>query len=231
MVAVAFMMPLNIKLQVGRRVDLQMPTLELEEAVSSEIGTRLIAGLDEAGRGAIAGPVTAAAVVLPLNQPESLARLSEVDDSKKLPAKTRARLFDEIVELALAFGIASASAGEIDQNGIIGATKLAMRRAVALLNPQPVYLLIDGRIKLKEPVLPQRSIIRGDAKSLSIASASILAKVTRDRIMIENQQRFPYYGFSRHKGYCTKEHVEALFELGPSPEHRHTFAPVRQSLL
>ena len=96
---------------------------------------------------------------------------------------------------------------------------------------QPKYLLIDGRIKLREPVLPQQSLIRGDARSLSIASASILAKVTRDRIMIENQRRFPSYGFARHKGYCTKAHVEALFEVGPSPEHRRTFAPVRQSLL
>jgi ribonuclease HII len=208
-----------------------MPTLEFEEAISKLTGELLIAGIDEAGRGAIAGPVTAAAVILPLESPDSLAKLSEVDDSKKLSAKTRDRLFAQIVDVAMAFGIASASAGEIDQEGIIGATKLAMRRAVSLLSPQPAYLLIDGRIKLRQPALPQQSLVRGDARSLSIASASILAKVTRDRIMVENQQRFPDYGFARHKGYCTQEHVKALFEFGPSAEHRQTFAPVRQSLL
>ena len=217
--------------QAAHRVDLGMPTLEFEEAVASETGTLLIAGLDEAGRGAVAGPVVAAAVILPLNRPKLLARLSDVDDSKKLSAKKRESLYDEIVKLALSFGIASSSAGEIDEYGIIGATKLAMRRALAQMDPQPAYLLIDGRIKLQGPALPQQSLIRGDAKSLSIASASVLAKVTRDRAMVENQDRYAAYGFARHKGYCTKEHVAALEANGPCPIHRRSFAPVRQTLV
>jgi ribonuclease HII len=208
-----------------------MPTLELEEAAIAEIGSRLIAGLDEAGRGAIAGPVVAAAVILPLERPEDLARLAGVDDSKKLSVKKRDALYELIVELSLAYGIGSASAGEIDDHGIIAATMLAMRRATALLNPQPEFMLIDGRIRLRKPALPQRSIIRGDAKSQSIAAASILAKVTRDRLMQEEQRHYPAYGFGRHKGYCTEIHVQALSEHGPCPIHRYSFAPIRQTLL
>ena len=211
--------------------ELRMPSLEFEEAVVSETGAQLIAGLDEAGRGAIAGPVVAAAVILPLNDPQALAQLAEVDDSKKLAAKKREMLFERIVQRARAFGVASSSADEIDRYGIIGATKLAMRRAVALLEPPPEYLLIDGRIRLKELALPQKSIIRGDAKSLSIAAASILAKVTRDRVMVEQQRHFPAYGFARHKGYCTWQHVTELSENGPCLIHRQSFAPIRQKLL
>jgi ribonuclease HII len=211
--------------------ELRMPSLEFEEAAVSETGARLVAGLDEAGRGAIAGPVVAAAVILPLDNSLALAQLVEVDDSKKLTARKREALYERIVQLARTFGIASASAEEIDRHGIIGATKLAMRRAVALLDPAPEYLLIDGRIRLKEIILPQQSLIRGDARSLSIASASILAKVTRDREMIEQQGHFPAYGFGRHKGYCTWQHVAALSENGPCPIHRLSFAPIRQKLL
>lgn len=208
-----------------------MPDLGFEEAVFAENGTQLIAGLDEAGRGAIAGPVVAAAVILPLDKPETLAQLADVDDSKQLTARQRDRLYDQVIRLAQTFGVGSASAEEIDQHGIIGATRLAMRRALALLDPQPHYLLIDGRIRLKEPALPQRSLIRGDARSLSIAAASILAKVTRDREMKDQQRRFPAYGFARHKGYCTEMHVLALEENGPCPIHRYSFAPIRQKLV
>jgi len=208
-----------------------MPSLEFEEAVVSETGAQLVAGLDEAGRGAIAGPVVAAAVILPLNDSQALGQLAEVDDSKKLAARKRELLFERIVQQARAFGVASASADEIDRYGIIGATKLAMRRAVALLEPSPEYLLIDGRIRLKELALPQQSLIRGYARSLSIAAASILAKVTRDREMVEQQRHFPAYGFARHKGYCTWQHVTALSENGPCPIHRQSFAPIRQKLL
>lgn len=208
-----------------------MPNLEFEEVVIAEAGTLLIAGIDEAGRGAIAGPVVAAAVILPLDQPAKLAQLAEVDDSKRLTARKREQLYDRIVRLAHSYGIAEASAGEIDRHGIIGATKLAMHRATALLDPQPYYLLIDGRIRLKDPTLPQKALIRGDARSLSIAAASILAKVTRDRLMVENQRQYPAYGFARHKGYCTLQHVEALTKNGPCPIHRYSFAPIRQPLL
>jgi ribonuclease HII len=208
-----------------------MPSLDFEEAALSKRGAQLVAGLDEAGRGAIAGPVVAAAVILPLDDPLALAQLVEVDDSKKLPAHKREILYGRIVQLARSFGIASSSAIEIDELGIIGATKLAMRRALTLLEPPAEYLLIDGRIRLKELALPQQSLIRGDARSLSIAAASILAKVTRDREMLEQQRHFPVYGFARHKGYCTWQHAAALTENGPCPIHRRSFAPIRQKLL
>ena len=222
---------LALQIPAQTPLDLKMPTLELEEAASAEIGSRLIAGLDEAGRGAIAGPVVAGAVILPLDRPRELACLAGVDDSKKLSPKKREKLYDLIVELTLAYGVGCASAGEIDRYGIISATILAMRRAAALLTPQPEYLLIDGRIRLREPALPQQSIIRGDARSQSIAAASILAKVTRDRLMRDHQGRYPVYGFARHKGYCTAIHVQALSEHGPCPLHRRSFAPIRQTLL
>jgi ribonuclease HII len=208
-----------------------MPTLELESAASAEVGSLLIAGLDEAGRGAVAGPVVAAAVILPLDEPRQLAGLIDVDDSKKLTPRKREILFDLVVDLSLANGIGSASSGEIDQFGIIGATVLAMSRANGMLFPQPDYLLIDGRIRLRDIALPQQSIIRGDSKSLSIAAASILAKVSRDRTMLDHDHRFPAYGFARHKGYCTELHVDALSQHGPCPIHRRTFAPIRRTLV
>lgn len=208
-----------------------MPHLKFEEAVVAQTGSLLVAGLDEAGRGAIAGPVVAAAAILPLDQPKMIARLAEVDDSKKLTARKREQLYGLIVEVALTFGIADASAGEIDQYGIIAATRLAMGRAAALLDPSPSYLLIDGRIKLKEPALPQQSLIRGDAISLSIAAASILAKVTRDKLMVDYSGQYPVYGFAQHKGYCTSQHVATLTRVGPCHIHRHSFAPIRQPLL
>jgi ribonuclease HII len=208
-----------------------MPHLNVEETVVAQTGSLLVAGLDEAGRGAIAGPVVAAAVILPLDQPKMIARLAEVDDSKKLTAKKREQLYGLIAEVALTFGIADASAGEIDQYGIIAATRLAMGRAAALLDPTPSYLLIDGRIKLREPALPQQSLIRGDATSLSIAAASILAKVTRDKLMVDYSGQYPVYGFAQHKGYCTSQHVATLTQVGPCHIHRHSFAPIRQPLL
>ncbi|UCG26238.1 MAG: ribonuclease HII [Chloroflexota bacterium] len=208
-----------------------MPTLELESAASAEVGSLLIAGLDEAGRGAVAGPVVAAAVILPLDEPRRLARLSDVDDSKKLTPRKREMLFDLVVDLSLAYGIGSASAREIDDFGIIGATVLAMDRAAGMLEPPPDYLIIDGRIKLRDIPIPQQSIIRGDGKSLSIAAASILAKVSRDRVMLDNHKNYPAYGFARHKGYCTALHVDALSLHGPCPIHRHTFAPIRRTLI
>lgn len=208
-----------------------MPDLQFEKKVRKETGVSCIAGLDEAGRGALAGPVVAAAVILPLDTPKQLQKLDEVNDSKQLPAKKRERLYSLIIDNALSFGIGSTPAGDVDEMGIIPATKLAMLSALDQLEPAAGYLLIDGRIRLKNIPLPQQSIIRGDGKSLSIAAASILAKVTRDRIMVELDGQYPGYGFARHKGYGTEFHRAAITRLGPMPEHRMSFSPLRKPLL
>jgi len=207
------------------------PDTSLENKIIAETNLCLIAGLDEAGRGALAGPVAAAAVILPLDRSQALAALGEVNDSKQLSAKTRERLYALIIEQALAYGIGAVSASVVDEIGIIPATKQAMRTAVSRLNPAPQFLLIDGRIRLQTLPTPQQSVIRGDAKSLSIAAASILAKVTRDRQMIELDSSYPQYGFARHKGYGTAQHMAAIEEHGPCPIHRFTFAPIRRPLL
>ncbi|MCP4428215.1 MAG: ribonuclease HII [Chloroflexi bacterium] len=206
------------------------PDISLENSVIVDTGLRLIAGLDEAGRGALAGPVVAAAVILPLDQPKRLAALAEVNDSKRLTAKIRERLYALIVENALSYGIGSVLAPVVDEIGIIPATKRAMRTAVSQLTPAPDYLLIDGRIRLQTLPTPQQSIIRGDGKSLSIAAASILAKVTRDRRMIELDAQYPLYGLAQHKGYGTAQHLAAIAEHGPCPIHRYTFSPIRRPL-
>lgn len=208
-----------------------MATLDLETAVLAATPYRYIAGLDEAGRGALAGPVAAAAVMLPLDNPDALDALREVNDSKQLSAKKRDVLFELIIQHALAYGIGLESAEVIDGIGILPATKLAMQTAVSQLRPAAEYLLIDGRIRLKSIPLPQQAIIRGDSLSLSIAAASILAKVTRDRLMIELDPHHLQYGFAQHKGYGTAMHLAALEKLGPTPHHRHSFAPIRQTLL
>ncbi|MCB8985617.1 MAG: ribonuclease HII [Ardenticatenaceae bacterium] len=208
-----------------------MATLEFETAVLASTPYRHIAGLDEAGRGALAGPVVAAAVILPLDNPEALEALREVNDSKQLTAKKRELLFGLITQHALAYGVGLEPAEVIDAIGILPATKQAMCTAVAQLTPGAEYLLIDGRIRLKTLPLPQQAIIRGDALSLSIAAASILAKVTRDRLMIALDPDFLPYGFARHKGYGTAMHLKALAKLGPTPHHRYSFAPLRQKLV
>jgi ribonuclease HII len=208
-----------------------LPNLDLEYAVVESSGTTMIAGIDEAGRGSIAGPVFAAAVILPLNKPAKIAALGYVNDSKKMTARQRVQAYDLIMENALAFGVGSTPASTIDSEGIIPANAQAMMKAVAMLDPEAQYLLIDGRMRLRNLPLPQESIIRGDSKSLSIAAASILAKVSRDRYMISLAQRFPAYGLDHNMGYCTAEHVAALDIHGPCPEHRHSFSPIRLSLL
>jgi ribonuclease HII len=208
-----------------------MASLEFETAVFAETGLALIAGLDEAGRGALAGPVVAAAVILPLDNPDALSHLHEVNDSKQLSASKREDFFLRITHHALAFGIGQESAKVIDEIGIISATKRAMTTAVSQLIPPAQYLLIDGRIRLKNEPLPQQSIIRGDSKSLSIAAASILAKVTRDRLMIELDAFYLPYGLAQHKGYGTEMHRTAIEKHGPTPIHRHSFAPIRKPLL
>ena len=207
------------------------PTLDIETEILAQHGFTFVAGLDEAGRGALAGPVTAAAVILPLDITQIQETLQGVNDSKQLTAKMREKLFSRIIEHALAYGIASVGAEVIDEIGIIPSTKQAMATAVSQLTPAAHYLLIDGRIRLKTLATPQQSIIRGDGKSLSIAAASIMAKVTRDQHMIELDIQYPQYGFARHKGYGTAYHLAALKQHGPCPLHRHSFAPIKRPLL
>ena len=195
------------------------PTEEFEQE-ARRCGYRRIAGVDEAGRGPLAGPVVAAAVILPVR-----CRLIGVDDSKQLSVSERDRLYTVILERAVLVGVGSATAEEIDQINILEATKLAMRRALAELSPAPDYVLIDA-VSLTGVAMPVRPIIKGDALSLSIAAASIVAKVTRDRVMAQFHAAYPQYNFLSHKGYGTEEHLARLAEYGPSPIHRRTFAPV-----
>jgi ribonuclease HII len=207
-----------------------MATLALETAVSQQHQFTHIAGLDEAGRGALAGPVVAAAVILPLNDSIETLLLG-VNDSKQLTAKKREALFDLIIEHALAYGIGQQPAAVIDAIGILPANKLAMQTAVTQLTPTPEFLLIDGRIRLPQLNIPQQPIVRGDSQSLSIAAASILAKVTRDQLMVQLDGHYPHYGFAQHKGYGTALHRAAIARFGPCPQHRHSFAPIRQPLI
>lgn len=188
-------------------------------------GYARIAGADEVGRGAWAGPVTAAAVILH-NDPLALAPLlGVVDDSKKLTPRARERLFDVIQAHVATLGVGCATAEEIDALGILPANRLALTRAVDALPAPPDFLLLDY-LTLPELPLPQRGVVHGDAISLSIAAASIIAKVTRDRWIAAQEMVYPGYGFARHKGYGTAEHRAALARLGPCAMHRHSFAPV-----
>ncbi len=186
--------------------------------------TGLIAGVDEAGRGPLAGPVVAAAVILDQRLP-----IAGLADSKKLSARMRARLFDEIRAKALCCAIAQASVDEIDRLNILGATMLAMQRAVTGLRLRPAKVLVDGN---RIPVLDvlAEAIVRGDALVPSISAASILAKVYRDRLCTDLHQRYPDYGFDAHKGYGTEAHMLALQRHGACPEHRRSFAPVARVL-
>ncbi|MCC6139110.1 MAG: ribonuclease HII [Nitrospira sp.] len=195
------------------------PTEEFEQE-ARRCGYRRIAGVDEAGRGPLAGPVVSAAVILPVR-----CRLAGADDSKQLSASERERLYAEIMDRAVCVGVGSSTAEEIDRINILEATKLAMRRALAALSPAPDYLLIDA-VRLTGVDMPVRPIIKGDALSLSIAAASIVAKVTRDRLMAQFHAVYPQYNFLAHKGYGTEDHLVRLAEHGPSPIHRRTFAPV-----
>lgn len=207
----------------------EKPGLE-EESGLLACGHRRIAGLDEAGRGAWAGPVYAAAVVLPLDRPDLLRRLADVRDSKQLSPHQREALSGIIREVALAVGVGWAEVEEIDGLGILPATRLAMSRAVQQLSGAVDALLIDY-VRLPDVSLPQRSLPRADARCLSVAAASIIAKVERDRRMVEMDREYPGYGFARHKGYGTSQHYRALQQLGPSPLHRRTWRPVAGQLL
>lgn len=177
-----------------------------------------VCGVDEAGRGPLAGPVYAAAVILSPERP-----IEGLNDSKKLSEKKREVLYDVIKERAVAYCVASASVAEIEELNILGATYLAMTRALEGLGVKPVLALIDGNRIPPQLQVPAQTVVKGDAQSESIAAASILAKVTRDRLLVEMDAQYPQYGFSVHKGYGTKAHTEALKEFGPCPEHRPSF--------
>jgi ribonuclease HII len=206
----------------------QKPDLR-EEMTCHVDGYRHIAGLDEAGRGAWAGPVVAGAVILPIDHPAVSYEQEggcRIRDSKQLTPRQREHLYPIIESVASAVGVGIVPPDQIDDIGIVPATRQAMGLAVAQLSPPPDFLLIDY-LKLPDLSIPQKSITRGDASSLSIAAASIVAKVTRDRLMVELDVQYPGYGFARHKGYGTRQHREALIRLGPSPIHRLSFAPMR----
>jgi ribonuclease HII len=201
------------------------PTLEFEQPLW-ESGCRLIAGIDEAGRGPLAGPVAAAAVILPADPAVGLL-LEGVRDSKQMTPRQREYWSDRLKEAAVCYGIGFASAAEIDAAGILPATHMAVLRALAELPVTPEHLLLDY-LTLPGCSTPQTSLVKGDIRCLSIASASVLAKTARDLLLCQLDNQYPGYGFSRHKGYGTPEHLQALERLGPCPIHRLTFHPINQ---
>lgn len=199
------------------------PNFELEQALIAH-GYPRVAGVDEVGRGPLAGPVVAAAVILnPQDIPEGL------NDSKKLTARRRLALDADLRDRS-EYAIAEASVAEIDDLNILYASHLAMERAVAALKPAPDYLLIDGNLIPKGLTVPAQAVVKGDAKSVSIAAASILAKNWRDQLMVDLAQQHPGYGWDRNAGYPTKDHLEALRNLGVTPHHRRSFKPVHNIL-
>ena len=193
-----------------------MLNYELEQALADE-GFELVCGVDEAGRGPLCGPVAAAAVILPRG-----LVIEGLNDSKKLSEKKRELLYDEICKSAIAYCVVLGSVEEINETDILSATLHAMRRAIEGLDPKPDFALIDGNIT-RGFTLPVRSVVHGDAISPSIAAASILAKVTRDRICMELDAQYPQYGIAKHKGYGTKAHMDALREYGPCEIYRTKF--------
>ena len=210
-----------MKAQTELFISVPISTLHFEQQAQA-LGYRAIAGIDEAGRGPLAGPVVAAAVILPAS-----FELPGLTDSKQLSATARERLYPLICAQALAVGIGVARAEEIDRVNILQATLRSMQRAVGRLVIPADFLLIDGNVPLPVP-LPQQTLVKGDSRSLSIAAASVVAKVVRDRIMTTYDRLFPGYGFAGHKGYGSDAHRRAIAHLGPSPCHRRTFGGVRE---
>ena len=194
-----------------------MPDFSFENEAYQK-GYKYICGIDEAGRGPLAGPVCAAAVILPLN-----TQIKGLNDSKKLSEKKREELFAVITESALSYSIAFANVEEIEEHNILGATFIAMKRAIYGLSVKPDYCLIDGNREPTDISIPCKTIVKGDFKSCSIAAASILAKVSRDRLMLEYDKELPCYMFAKHKGYGTKLHYEMLKQYGASKYHRPSF--------
>ncbi len=197
--------------------------LWLFESKAGKKGFSYIAGIDEAGRGPLAGPVVSAAIILPNSFHDS-----EITDSKKLTHKKRSYLYEKLYDHAVSIGIGIIDNIEIDRINILNASLLSMAIAVKNLRPQPDYLLIDGKFRIPIDYLTQETVIRGDSLSISIAAASIIAKVTRDRLMERYHQDYPQFGFSRHKGYPTKAHKEAIRTFGCCPIHRRSFRGVKE---
>ena len=194
-----------------------MPDYSVENEIKAK-GYKFVCGVDEAGRGPLAGPVCAAAVILP----ESLI-IDGLNDSKKLTEKKREALYDVIIEKAVAYSIAFASVEEIEEFNILNATFLAMTRAVEGLDIPADFAIIDGNKIPPDLKIPSVSVVKGDSASFSIAAASVLAKVTRDRLMLKFDEQYPEYNFKKHKGYGTKEHIEAIGKYGACKEHRMSF--------
>lgn len=194
-----------------------MPDYEFEKAAVNS-GFSCICGVDEAGRGPLAGPVCAAAVILPED-----AVIEGLDDSKKLTEKKREGLYDIIKETAVAYSVAYGTLEEIETVNILEATYLAMNRAIAGLSVKPDFALIDGNRVPRGIKIPCETVVKGDSKSMSVAAASVLAKVTRDRLMLEYDKKYPEYNFKKHKGYGTKEHTELIKQYGPCEIHRLSF--------
>lgn len=194
-----------------------MPDYLIEKEII-ESGKKIVAGVDEAGRGPLAGPVCAAAVILPVD-----LEIEGLNDSKKLSEKKREKLYDIIIDKAVAYDIQLVDNEIIDEINILQATMLAMTNAVNSLSVKPDFVIIDGNRLPEQLEIPAKAVVKGDAKSMSIAAASILAKVTRDRLMLELAKEYPEYEFERHKGYGTKLHCEKLREFGPCKIHRRTF--------
>jgi ribonuclease HII len=206
-------------------VTVTQPTMLEFESMALRRGYRMVAGVDEAGRGPLAGPVVAAAVILPAD-----LHIPGVDDSKKLTAEKRDELYGVIIEHSLSVGVGISDHILIDRINVLNATLAAMQQAISQLAPQPDYLLIDGITPI--PInIPQKTIKKGDGASLSIAAASIVAKVTRDRLMLEYDQQFPGYGFAGHKGYGSASHLAAIARLGPCEIHRKTFGGVKEHVI
>lgn len=202
----------------------RLDAMYVYERAAVAAGHMLVAGVDEAGRGPLAGPVAVAAVILPQE-----AHLPRINDSKKLSAAVREELFTQIVAIAISYHVALIDAETIDRMNILQATRMGMYEAIAALTPAPDEVLVDA-VELPKLSMPSQSIIKGDAKSVSIAAASILAKVTRDHLMEQYDTEYPHYGFAKHKGYGTQEHIDAIRKYGVCPIHRKSFEPIRSML-
>jgi len=202
-----------------------MIDLEIEKKIKKE-GFNTIGGIDEAGRGPLAGPVVAACVTINKSFDYKNSDLELIQDSKKLSPKKREYLFEIIKNLFPEIGIGVCDAKTIDKINILQATFLAMKKAIGSLNDKPDYIIVDGNFSIPSISITQKPIIKGDSKALSIAAASIIAKVTRDRIMDKHHEDYPYFNFDKNKGYGTKTHIENLIKYGPCPIHRLTFQPI-----
>ncbi len=206
----------------------QQPSFKKEAALLTQ-GFSFVAGIDEAGRGAWAGPVVAAAVIFPTDMHSTVELLATVRDSKLLTARQRDSVFDVVCRTALGVGVGVSSSQMIDRTNIIIATRHAMRRAVERLSPQPHFLLIDA-VRLPQVFIPHDVFFKAESVSLSVAAASVVAKVTRDRLMISLADVYPNFGFERHKGYGTKLHQHALAKFGPCKIHRFSYAPIKKRM-